>query len=124
MGLTIHYQFSFHGSEVQLLDKLKWLSVEFLKLPVSRVHEINDGRQGYEFSVEVGPGCEWFTISLHQDEKDEWRGRGFIKTAFANDFKACHIAVIAMLDLCKQADILDTVNDESTYWETRDLSVL
>jgi hypothetical protein len=77
MALTIHYQFGFSGSEAQLLDKLKWLSLEFLKLPVSKVGEIGIGGRGYELHVDVGPGCEWFTISLHQDEKDEWRGRGF-----------------------------------------------
>jgi hypothetical protein len=124
MGLTVHYQFSYKGDEEQLLAKLKWLSTEFLKLPVSKVHDISGDARGYEFSVEVGPGCEWFTIALGRIESGEWRGHGFTKTAFAADLKLSHAAVIAMLDLCREVGILESVNDESTYWETRDTSVL
>lgn len=124
MALTVHYEFSFYGSKEDLLGKLQWLSVEFLKLPVAKVHEVNFGSRGWELPVEIGPGCEWFAIALAEVGSGHWRGRGFTKTAYATDLKACHLALITILDLCKQAGILGSVHDESTYWETRNISVL
>ena len=124
MGLTIHYEFSFLGKKEELFNKLQWLSTEFQKLPVTKVYPVELSRKGYELSVDVGPGCEWFAITLESDGKDEWSGRGFTKTEFAVDFKSCHSAIVRMLDLCKEAGILKTVNDESGYWENRDQNSL
>jgi hypothetical protein len=120
MGITIHYEFRFQGTEKELLYKLQWLSGEFLKLPVMKVHPVELSRQGYELPVDVGLGCEWFVIALGSEGEKEWSGRGFTKTGFALDFKGCHSTVVAMLDLCKEAGILKAVNDESGYWENRD----
>jgi hypothetical protein len=121
MGLTVHYRFSFNGREAQLIDKLIWLSSEFRKLPVTQVHEIAFGRKGHELSVDVGPGCEWFTITLTNKGHGEWQGRGFTKTNLARDFRASHILVISLLDLCGKAGILESVEDESGYWAKRRL---
>jgi hypothetical protein len=63
-------------------------------------------------------------VALGRNDNNEWRGRGFTKTAYAADLKASHTAVISMLDLCKQAGILESVHDESTFWDIRDISVL
>lgn len=123
MGLTVHYDFSFNGGEMQLIDKLKWLSSEFRKLPVAQVHEIGFGRKGYELSVDVAPGCEWFTVALSNEGDDKWSGHSFTKTGLAKDFKGTHMTVIALLDLCKEAGILESVFDESEYWDERDLNV-
>ena len=123
MGLTIHYRFGFNGSEIQLTDKLKWLSSEFNKLPVTQVHELGLGRKGYELSVDVGPGCEWFVVALANIEDGKWQGRGFTKTNLANDFKGSHMTVISLLDLCKEAGILESVDDESGYWAKREPAV-
>ena len=35
-----------------------------------------------------------------------------------------HLAVIAMLDACKEAGILKSVSDEGNYWKTRDVEEL
>jgi hypothetical protein len=123
MSLTIHYEFRFLGTEQELLNKLQWLSTEFLKLPVTRVHPIEFNRNCYELPVDVGPGCEWFVITLGSDGENKWSGNGFTKTGFALDFKAYHSTVVAMLDLCKEAGILGTVTDESSYWASRDPSI-
>jgi hypothetical protein len=123
MGLTIHYEFRFLGTEQELLNKLQWISTVFLTLSVTRVHSIELSRNGYELPVDVGPGCEWFVITLSSDNENKWSGRGFTKTRFALDFKACHSTVVAMLDLCKEAGILEKVNDDSGYWTNRDPNV-
>jgi hypothetical protein len=121
MGLTIHYRFSFNGRESHLIDKLIWLSSEFRKLPVAQVHEIGFGRKGHELSVDVCPGCEWFAITLTNNGHDEWQGHGFTKTNLVRDFKASHMLVVSLLDLCKEAGILESVEDESGYWTKRRL---
>lgn len=80
---------------------------------------------GYILPVDVGSGCEWFDIQMGRiGNSQKWRGWGFTKTQYAEDFVHCHLAVIKMLDLCKEAGILNKVNDEGNYWNTRDLKVL
>jgi hypothetical protein len=123
MATTIHYRFGFEGTEQELLDKLSWLSTELLKLPVTKVHPIEFGGKGYELPVEVGPGCEWFIVTLGSDDKNRWSGRNFTKTAYAADIRMCHETVVAMLDLCRKTGILEEVYDESGYWDNRDPTV-
>ena len=80
---------------------------------------------GYILPVDVGEGCEWFDIQIGRiGNSKEWRGYGFTKTQYAEDFVHCHLVVIKMLDLCKEAGILKSVSDEGNYWNTRDLKVL
>ena len=80
---------------------------------------------GYILPVDVGEGCEWFDIQLGRiGTSNKWRGGSFTKTQYAKDFVQCHLAVIKMLDLCKEAGILKNVYDEGNYWETRNLKVL
>ncbi len=120
MAITIHCRFSFRDTEWELLDKLNWLSAEFLNLPVAKVHPLEFGIRGYELPVDVGPGCEWFTINLGPDGENQWSGRNFTKTAFAADMKFCLETVVAMLDLNDKTDLLEYVEDESGYWQNRD----
>ena len=109
MALTIHYRFSFHGSEKQIQEKLEWLAVEFLKLPIVNVRRTENSKG---LIVDVGPGCEPFSIELKQTNGDKWASRGFTKTAYAKDIRLCHETVVAMLDLCRTAGILEEVHDE------------
>ncbi|MCC6682237.1 MAG: AsnC family protein [Phycisphaeraceae bacterium] len=63
---------------------------------------------------------------------DGWRWQSFCKTQYASNpvdggtdnFLRCHEAVVSMLDFCQTLGILDTVNDESGYWERRDRQAL
>jgi hypothetical protein len=58
-----------------------------------------------------------------------WRGRSFCKTQYASrvsvpHFLACHLAVIAALDAAKALGLVESVTDESHYWEKRDVKAL
>jgi len=80
---------------------------------------------GFILPVDVGEGCDWFDIQIGRiGNSKKWRGGSFTKTQYAEDFVHSHLAVIKMLDLCKEAGILKSVSDEGNYWKTRDLKVL
>lgn len=58
-----------------------------------------------------------------------WSGSGFCKTGYAaNDhygglvnFLTCHLAVIKVLEECQRSGLAVDVDDESGFWDTRDL---
>jgi len=80
---------------------------------------------GFILPVDVGEGCDWFDIQIGRiGNSKKWRGGSFTKTQYAEDFVHSHLAVIKMLDLCKEAGILKSVSDEGNFWKTRDLKVL
>jgi len=80
---------------------------------------------GLILRVNVGPGCESFTIILGRLGKSErWRGGHFTKTQYAEEFLKAHLLVVRMLDICKAHGILARVYDEGDFYETRDLKVL
>ena len=80
---------------------------------------------GVSLEVDVGPGCEHFKVTLARLGKGKlWRGMRCTKTQYAEHFVDAHLAVISMLDLCREAGILKSVHDEGEYWQTRDLDVL
>lgn len=90
-----------------------------------RTERIARSGNGLTLKVDVGEGCERFTVTLGRLGNGRlWRGARFTKTQYAEHFVPTHLAVIRMLDLCKEAGILKSVNDEGHYWETRDLEVL
>jgi len=61
-----------------------------------------------------------------------WTWRSFTKTQYASNpnyggvvnFLRCHLLVVRMLDHAKQLGALGDVNDESHYWERRDVPAL
>ena len=80
---------------------------------------------GYILPVDVGEGCEWFSLTIGRIGSSKlWRGGGCTKTQYAEDFVKSHLSVIKMLDLCKEAGLLSQVHDEGEYWETRNIVVL
>jgi len=80
---------------------------------------------GLWLMVDPGAGCEHFAVALGRLGNGKvWRGLRFTKTQYAEHFVDAHLTVITMLDLCKEAGILKSVNDEGHYWETRNIDVL
>lgn len=61
-----------------------------------------------------------------------WRWHSFCKTQYASDptcggvpnFVKCHLFVVSVLDLAKEAGILKEVSDEGDYWTKRDADAL
>lgn len=103
----------------------KTLDGEIKKADRNLQLKILSSGNGYISPVDVGKGCEWFDIQIGRlGDSKKWRGGGFTKTQYAEDFVHCHLTVIKMLDLCKEAGILNKVNDEGNFWETRDLKIL
>jgi len=90
-----------------------------------RQKRIAKSGNGLYFNVDVGEGCEYFTVLFARLGTGKiWRGMGCTKTQYAEHFAQAHLTVIRMLDLCKEAGILERVEDQGEYWETRDLKVL
>lgn len=90
-----------------------------------RQERISRSGNGLCFIVDVGPGCESLTVLFGRLGKGKvWRGMGCTKTQYAEHFVKAHTLVIKLLDICREEGILEQVNDEGDYWETRDLEVL
>jgi len=90
-----------------------------------RTERITRSGNGLSLKVDVGEGCEYFTVTLGRLGNGLlWRGARFTKTQYAEHFVPTHLAVIKMLDLCKEAGVLKSVNDEGQFWKTRDIEVL
>lgn len=58
-----------------------------------------------------------------------WRGSSFAKTQYASTvtaqhFLKCHLTITAALDAAKAAGLLESVLDESGYWDDRDAQKL
>jgi len=80
---------------------------------------------GVSLTVGVGDGCEHFHVMLGRlGHGHVWRGLRYTKTQYATHFLDAHLAVISMLDLCREAGIVERVLDDGDYWDTRDLEVL
>jgi len=112
---------------LSLRDRKRYARLE------KQVHRLSDHRKqriarsanAVSLSVDVGDGCEYFRITLGRlGDSKAWRGMDCTKTQFADHFVNAHTMVIRLLDLCKEAGILENVSDEGSYWETRDLKVL
>ena len=89
------------------------------------VERIAKSANGFCLKVNVDGGCDWFRVMLGRFGKSRlWHGAWFTKTQYAEHFVEAHLAVIKLLDLCKEAGILENVKDEGGYWESRDLEVL
>ena len=75
------------------------------------------------WSVWAGNGCEGTDLNFFK-KKTWWRASSFTKTQYAEQFVKCHLLVIQILDLFKEAGFTVKVKDEGKYWKTRDMSVL
>lgn len=83
-----------------------------------KLAEIEKNANGITLTAEVDPGSEPFSILLGRfGESDEWHGRGFTKTCYARDFDKAHGLVVRMLELCRDAGLLESVHDEAGVWE-------
>ncbi len=94
------------------------------------------------FRVWPGKGCEEANMGLCQypftvvvegkrirTNSDGWSWHSFCKTQYASEegvdnFLRCHLSVVRLLDVAKDLDILDRVNDEGNYWDKRDPKAL
>jgi len=90
-----------------------------------RSDQIKRSGNGLGLRVDVGAGCEYFTVMLgRMGNGNVWHGGRFTKTQYAEHFLDAHLAVIAMLDACKETEILKSVYDEGDYWKSRDVEKL
>jgi hypothetical protein len=99
----------------------------------------------FAFSINPGEGCEQacFGLGLYPDEIEcqgqkvstglnGWRWWSFCKTQYASNarsgglgnFLRCHVGIITLLDRAKELGILESVTDESGYWEKRNVPEL
>ena len=110
MMMLNHYRHPGFGND-QLCDKRK--------------DRIRKSGNGVCFIVDIGPGCESFTVFFGRFGNGKvWRGMGCTKTQYAEHFVDAHTLVVRLLDICQEYGILKSVNDDGGYWETRDLTVL
>ena len=80
---------------------------------------------GVSLTVDVGEGCEHCHVMLGRLGNGRvWRGLRHTKTQYSTHFVDAHLAVISMLDLCREAGIVEKVLDDGDYWNTRNLEVL
>ena len=99
----------------------------------------------FAFSTRPGKGCEVANFGLAaypetiETERGElatglsgWSWQSFCKTQYASNpdlggianFVRCHVTVVRLLDRAKAMGILESVKDESHFWETRDIQAL
>ena len=107
-----------------------------------RWHDGGPGTNGWLLEVWPGEGCETAVFGILQQRRElprkqgqprwatryakrsDWKLHTFCKTQYAGEFgwehfRACHLRVIALLALWKQAGAQVEVRDEGGYWETR-----
>jgi len=107
-----------------------------------RLHEGGRGADGWLLEVWPGEGCETavFGLVAHRRElprragqssrrrryakRRVWRLDAFCKTQYAGEhgwehFRACHLRVIQLLDLWREAGARVEAHDEGGYWKER-----
>lgn len=114
-----------------------------------RYHFTVPAQQGIYFQVWPGEGCETALVGLatypktiirqidHQFEQIEtnlngWCWFNLCKTQYASNpnyggiehFLKCHLLIIKMLDEAQRLGILQSVSDDGSYWENRDIEAL
>jgi len=83
-------------------------------------------KENVRFLVCPGEGSETCELSFFKTRRAQYfRCSGFCKTQYATHFVRCHLALVKMIDACKEEgiDVYD-VDDEGNYYETRDLQKL
>jgi hypothetical protein len=126
-------------------ESLRWLLVQARRLiRVGRAYYFAVPTRLFAFSTWLGEGCEVanFGLAIYpkaiETEKGElatglsgWSWQSFCKTQYASNpdlggianFVRCHVTV-RLLDRAKAMGILESVKDESHFWEKRDIQAL
>jgi hypothetical protein len=107
-----------------------------------RLHGGGPGTHGWLLEVWPGEGCETAVFGILQHRRElaprkyelgwmrryskcsDWKLDAFCKTQYAGEhgwehFRACHLRVIQLLDLWRDAGARVKVWDEGGYWKTR-----
>ena len=127
-------------------DSVRWLLVQARRmLVVGEAHRFVVPTRIFAFTTWPGEGCEVanFGLACYPDtfEGSEgllntrlsgWSWQSFCKTQYASgpnsggmaNFVRCHVAVVRLLDHANAMGILEAVNDESHFWENRDVKAL
>jgi hypothetical protein len=103
--------------------------VAFSALPGDGCEPANFGLGVYPAAIEVGPNRLKVRIPT---EIKGWSWASSCKTQYASDpscggvphFLRCHLTVIKLLDHARQLGILESVSDESGFWDGRSLESL
>jgi hypothetical protein len=127
-------------------DTLRWLLVQARRLiRVGQAYYFAVPTRLFAFSTWPGEGCEVANFGLAaypeaiETENGElatglsgWSWQSFWKTQYASNpdlggianFVRCHVTVVRLLDRAKAMGILESVKDESRFWENRDIQAL
>lgn len=107
-----------------------------------RLHEGGRGTHGWLLEVWPGEGCDTAVFGIVQHRRilpprkgqpkwqtryskcSDWKLDAFCKTQYAGEhgwehFRACHLRIIQLLVLWREAGTRVEVYDEGGYWETR-----
>ncbi len=136
----------FSGAECEFRtasdDKHQWILVQARRLiGDAEAYRFIVPNQVVAFSAWPGEECETANFGLCQYPSivdgrptglSGWSWESWCKTQYASNqnaggtenFLRCHLAVIRMLDHAKAMGILESVKDESHFWENRDVKAL
>ena len=131
----VHYKFQRTGKPVVVRagedgsychNVLPTHIIGFSTYPGSGCEEANCGLSRFPKTVMVENRSSGKSYRLPVEDGGGWQWSSFCKTQFANEngvehFLRCHLSVIAMLDNAKRIGFEVTVNDESDYFEKRDV---
>ena len=127
-------------------ESLRWLLVQARRMvSIGKTFRLLVPIRVFAFSAWPGDECEVasFGLAIYPDtiETEEgtlstglsgWSWGSFCKTQYASNpdvggvanFVRCHLAVIRLLDQAKVMGVLESVKDESHFWEDRDVKAL
>ena len=95
------------------------------ELQIARGREQIWKYSGWVQHLWFGEGCEPTNIGLVRYGKSSlWTGSAFTKTQWAEDFVKAHVAVCTLLKEVEKLGILESVNDESGFWNEWDITKL
>ena len=141
-------EFSGAASDFQTTedDSLRWLLVQARRvLPMDGAYHFVVPTRVFAFSAWPGEECEVanFGLALYPDTIESkagalatglsgWSWQSFCKTQYASNqnaggmanFVRCHVTMVRLLDHAKAMGILEAVDDESHFWENRDVKAL
>jgi hypothetical protein len=141
-------EFSGAGCDFQPVqdDSIRWLLVQARRMVlVGEAYCFVVPMRVFAFSTLPGEGCEAanFGLGLYPETIETadgtlptslsgWSWQSFCKTQYASNpdvggmanFVRCHVTVVRLLDRAKAMGILESVNDESHFWENRDVKAL
>jgi hypothetical protein len=127
-------------------DRRRWLLIQARRITqTGERYSLVTPLRAIAFSAWPGEGCEVanFGLAFYPEALETeagtqatglggWSWESFCKTQYASNpdaggvanFVRCHLAVIRLLDHAKAMGILEAVQDESHFWENRDVKGL